>query len=93
MLKVSGEDTIRTNHIMVMDNKERIYCRLANNVIKWNSAWYQENCSHCQFLNGLGQDIGVIECAFDDGTDNISETVEEPFTFMAIKQKLGFKKV
>lgn len=90
MLKVSGEDANRTNHIMVRDKKERIYCHLAGNVIKWDSQWYQDYCTHCQYLNGLGQDIGVIECAFDDGSNNISETVTEPFELLNTA-KLGIK--
>ncbi len=90
MLKVSGENANRTNHIMVRDDKGRIYCHLSGNVVKWSSEWYQEYCTRCQYLSGLGQDIGVIECAFDNGTENISETVTEPFELLDTT-KLGIK--
>ena len=92
MLKVSGEDEIRTNHVMVPDYKERIYCKLVNKVIKWNDEHYHKYCTHCGYLNGLGQNIGAIECAFNDGSENITEIVEDPYEFAESGFKLGFKK-
>lgn len=91
MLKITGEDEIRTNHIMIAGDKKRIYCRLLNKIIKWSDEFFQENCYHCQYLNGLGQNIGTIECAFNDGSENITEVVEDPFSFVESGYKLGFK--
>ena len=93
MLKAMDEiKEFRTNHIMVADKKERLYCRLVNQVIKWSDEFYHDHCIDCPYLNGLGQNIGVIECKFNDDTENITEIVEDPFEFVQSGFKLGFKK-
>ena len=92
MLKVTEEDSIRTNHVMVPDKRKRIYCKLVNKVIKWSDEFYQEQCVSCQYLNGLGQNVGAIECAFIDDSENITEIVEDPFEFVESGFKLGFRK-
>ncbi len=95
MLKVEYESANRVNHIMIADKNNRLYCHLKEQVIKWNDDYYLENCSGCQFLQGVGQNIGTIECSFRtevDDEDDISITVDDPFLYMESKFKLGVKK-
>ena len=68
-------------------------------VVKWRSSWsdkfYQENCTRCQYLEGLGQNIGTIECSFRsevDSEDDVVVTVDDPFLYAESKFKLGIKK-
>ena len=95
MLKVEQESDNRVNHIMIADKNNRLYCHLKEQVIKWNDDYYLENCNRCQYLQGLGQNIGTIECSFRsevDADDDISVTVDDPFLYAESKFKLGIKK-
>ena len=95
MLKVESESSNRVNHIMIADKNGRLYCHLKEQVIKWSDKFYQENCTRCQYLEGLGQNIGTIECSFRsevDSEDDVVVTVDDPFLYAESKFKLGIKK-
>jgi len=82
------------NHIMIADKNKRVYCHLLNEVIKWSDSFYQENCTGCQYLYGVGQGVGTIECKFEsevDDEDDIAVVIDDPFLYAQSKFTLGFK--
>lgn len=95
MLTIEGNNgRNQINHIMVADKNKRVYCHLKKQVIKWSDSFYQDNCTGCQYLYGVGQDVGTIECKFEseiDDEDAIAVTIEEPFVYAQSNFKLGIK--
>ena len=63
---------MKTNHIMVHDERGYFYCKLQNKNIFYGDGYFKNYCHKCYMLNGLGGGIGAVECLYDDGSNNIS---------------------
>lgn len=62
---------MKTNHIMILDSENNIYCRKFDKIIEWNNLHFKREClMNCIYQYGLYNKVGVVECLFEDGTDN-----------------------
>ena len=86
------KEEFKTNHVMVKDKNDYIYCKWLDKVVKWDNEYFEKNCMFCPFFGGIPQNEGVIECLYDDGSDAISVTIDRPFEFANNNRTLGFRK-
>ncbi len=76
---------MKTNHVMIADDEGRIYCNKQSKVVVFVENYFQKHCRDCEYFDGFGGGyVGevTVECRFDNGSDYISETVEDPDEFI-----------
>lgn len=84
---------MKTNHMMVPDNKGRIYCHRKLKVVVFEDDYYKKNCSKCKYLNGIGDGVEIaIECLYNDGSENVAVTIDKPESLVVNYKEMGFKK-
>jgi len=84
---------MKTNHMMVPDNKGRVYCNKKQRVVEFHDSYFKKNCSHCKYMNGIGDGVEIaIECLYNDGSDVIAVEIRNPEDLIVNDKEMGFKK-
>lgn len=84
---------METNHVIIPDNKGRIYCQKIQAVTLMKESFFRDECMNCKYFNGFGAGIGAVECKYEDGSDAVSVFVENPESLVISYGKVVFQPV
>ena len=57
---------MKTKHVNIIDDSERIYCYKHDALVKMNSDYIESTCGKCPYLHDVDAMEGSVTCLFDD---------------------------